>query len=579
MSSSLLPISIATHGIGKRFGTLAALDDVSLDFAAATMHGVIGPEGAGKTTLMRIMLNLLKPQAGQVEFRRGGELVDFEEIRPVIAYMPQQQSLYADLSIGEHLDFFRALYGIEDADYKARKDELLQITRLGDFLDRPAGKLSGGMYKKLGLMCALLRSPRVILLDEPTNGVDPISRREFWELLYRLADQQILIIVTTAYMDEAERCSRVHLLEEGKVVANGEPRELLQREGVRSFDELFLRHGKKASEAPEKGTAPGPRPIAPTADTPSSELAVEVKDLTMRFGDFKAVNRVSFAVSRGEIFGFLGANGAGKTTTIRVLCGLLTPSEGEVRVAGTGFEKGERAIKSKVGYMSQKFTLYNDLTVEENLNFIASLRKLDPQAYLKRRKELFDLISFDKPLNSKVADLSGGIKQQVSLAAALLHDPEIIFLDEPTAGVTPASRARFWSLIREIAGRGKTVFVTTHYMDEAEQCGRIALMRTGELIALDTPEGLKKAAFPMPMFEFDPREKIPFQEIAKLQHNEVFSFFEPYGLRFHASIRDHAAWAQARAGLEQRFHIREIPPTLEDVFIHVVEGQPAGETK
>jgi ABC-2 type transport system ATP-binding protein len=581
---SPLPISLATHGVEKRFGPLTALRDVSLDFAAGTMHGVIGPEGAGKTTLMRILLNLLKPSAGRVEFRRGGVPVDFEEIRPLIAYMPQQQSLYADLSIGEHLDFFRALYGVADADYRARKDELLRITRLGDFLDRPAGKLSGGMYKKLGLMCALLRSPRVILLDEPTNGVDPISRREFWELLYRLADQQILILVTTAYMDEAERCARVHLLEQGQVVASGEPRELLLREGVRSFDELFLRHSETTSTASRRSETAFQSFAAPSSgpsEKTRAELAVEVRDLTVRFGDFKAVDHVSFSVSRGEIFGFLGANGAGKTTTIRVLCGLLTPSDGYVRVAGTGFDEGERAIKSKVGYMSQKFTLYNDLTVEENLNFIASLRKIEPKTYLRRRQELFELISFDKPLDSKVMELPGGIKQQVSLAAALLHDPEIIFLDEPTAGVTPASRARFWTLIREIAGRGKTVFVTTHYMDEAEQCGRIALMRTGELIALDTPAGLKKAAFPMPMFEFDPREKLSFQELSKVQHGDLFSFFEPYGLRFHASIVDRVSWERARPGLEKTFRIREIPPTLEDVFIREVEdrapGKKAGE--
>jgi ABC-2 type transport system ATP-binding protein len=304
-----------------------------------------------------------------------------------------------------------------------------------------------------------------------------------------------------------------------------------------------------------------------------SELAVEVKDLTVRFGDFTAVNKVSFSVERGEIFGFLGANGAGKTTTIRVLCGLLRPTEGFVRVAGIGFENGEHMIKSKVGYMSQKFTLYNDLTVEENLDFTAALRKMDRAVYIKRRKELFELISFDRAMNSKVAELSGGIKQQVSLAASLLHDPEIVFLDEPTAGVTPASRARFWSLIRKIAGSGKTVFVTTHYMDEAEQCGRIALMRTGELIALDSPEGLKKATFPMPMFEFEPKENLKFSEIAELKNNPLFSFFEPYGLRFHASIKDASEWTRAAPEFEKRFKILPTKPSLEDVFIQIVEGK------
>jgi drug efflux transport system ATP-binding protein len=306
-----------------------------------------------------------------------------------------------------------------------------------------------------------------------------------------------------------------------------------------------------------------------------NDLAVEVNGLSVRFGEFIAVDRISFTVRRGEIFGFLGANGAGKTTTIRVLCGLLRPSEGSVRVAGVGFDHGEHALKSKVGYMSQKFTLYNDMTVEENLNFIASLRKLDTPVYEQRRKELFDFISFDRPLTTIVRDLSGGTKQQVSLAAALLHDPEIIFLDEPTAGVTPASRSRFWRLIRQLAERKKTVFVTTHYMDEAEQCDRIALMRDGRIIALDSPEGLKNATFQTPMFEFDPRGDLTFTEVSALARHDVFLFFEPYGLRFHAAIRSEAAWESVRADFEKKFSIRGIKPSLEDVFIRTVEGERA----
>ncbi len=239
-----MPISISVQGIKKIFGKNPALDGVALDFSSGLMHGVIGPEGAGKTTLMRILLGLLKPTEGTMAYFRDGRQIDFESIRPGIAYMPQTQSLYPDLSIGEHLDFFKELYGIPREFYEQKREELLRITRLNEFIERPAGQLSGGMYKKLGLMCALLRSPRVMLLDEPTTGVDPISRREFWELLYRLLDQEILILVTTAYMDEAERCGRVHLLERGKLVAAGEPRELLAAEGVSSFDELFLRRSE-----------------------------------------------------------------------------------------------------------------------------------------------------------------------------------------------------------------------------------------------------------------------------------------------------------------------------------------------
>ncbi len=306
-----------------------------------------------------------------------------------------------------------------------------------------------------------------------------------------------------------------------------------------------------------------------------NDHAVEVLDLSVRFGDFFAVNRISFTVRRGEIFGFLGANGAGKTTTIRVLCGLLPPSDGTVRVAGVSIEDGEQAIKARVGYMSQKFTLYNDMTVEENLVFTASLRKLDKAVYEARRRELFEFISFDRSLNTIVRDLSGGTKQQVSLAAALLHDPEIIFLDEPTAGVTPASRSRFWKLIRQLAGRSKTVFVTTHYMDEAEQCDRIALMREGRIIALDSPEGLKAAAFSTPMLEFDPRVPLTFAEVSRMAKHAVFLFFEPYGLRFHAAIRSEIEWERVKSGFEEKFSIRRIKPSLEDVFIRTVEGKGA----
>jgi ABC-2 type transport system ATP-binding protein len=301
---------------------------------------------------------------------------------------------------------------------------------------------------------------------------------------------------------------------------------------------------------------------------------VEVHGLTVKFGDFTAVDNITFSVEAGEIFGFLGANGAGKTTTIRVLCGLLYPTRGNVRVAGAGFEEGEDVIKTKVGYMSQKFTLYNDLTVEENLRFISDLRKMSHKRYQTRRDELFQLISFDVPLTSKVIDLPGGVKQHVSLAASLLHDPEIVFLDEPTAGVTPVSRARFWALIRKVAEQGKTVFVTTHYMDEAEQCGRIALMRTGKLIALDSPAGLKKSTFPAPVFEFEPQKSLTFSEISRLSESPAFEFFEPYGLRFHAVIREGPDWERLRPELEKSFQIQEIEPALEDVFIHQVEGKP-----
>ena len=305
----------------------------------------------------------------------------------------------------------------------------------------------------------------------------------------------------------------------------------------------------------------------------SGEAVVEARDLVVRYGDFTAVDHISFTVGRGEIYGFLGANGAGKTTTIRVLCGLLPPTEGSVRMAGAGYEHGERAIKAKVGYMSQRFTLYNDLTVGENLDFIASLRKLEPEFYRRRRQELLDFISFPKSLDTMVRELSGGTKQQVSLAAALLHQPEIVFLDEPTAGVTPAGRDRFWKLIRRLAGGGTTVFVTTHYMDEAEQCGRIALMREGRLVASDSPAGLKRSVFPEPVFEFEPIGRLSFAEMTAFETHEAFSFFEPYGRRFHAAAKSEQDWPRWAPEFERTFRVRPITPSMEDVFVRVVEGR------
>jgi len=304
--------------------------------------------------------------------------------------------------------------------------------------------------------------------------------------------------------------------------------------------------------------------------------AVEVNGLWVKYGDFAAVRNVTFSVVRGEIFGFLGANGAGKTTTIRVLCGLLTPTEGTVRVCDLSPQDGLLPIKRKVGYMSQKFTLYNDLSVGENLDFTASLHKLDPAVYRKQRDELLRFIAFDRPLNTMVLDLPGGIKQQVSLAASLLHNPEVIFLDEPTAGVTPAARVRFWELIRQLAGLGKTIFVTTHYMDEAEQCQRVALMRDGELIAIDTPANLKKSTFPQPLLELEPTTKTATTKIAEWKSSGAFDLFEPYGIRYHASVADQKIWKAIEADVEQHFHIKSIKPSLEDVFIRLVEGKSHG---
>ncbi len=300
--------------------------------------------------------------------------------------------------------------------------------------------------------------------------------------------------------------------------------------------------------------------------------ALEVSGLSIKFGDFTAVDDVTFSVARGEIFGFLGANGAGKTTTIRMLCGLLKPSSGSARVGGLGFGDGGRGIKKIVGYMSQKFTLYSDLTVGENLDFAAGLRKLTPDYAARRRKELFEFIGFDHPLSAMVASLPGGIKQELALATAMLHDPEIVFLDEPTAGVAPASRARFWALIRKITALGKTVIVTTHYMDEAENCGRIALMRAGRLIALGSPAELERTTFPGPVAEIDFKDADPVAHIAGLEKAAGLLELSPHGMRWHAAFLDKGSMDAALAGLPPGAALTLIKPSLEDVFIRLVEG-------
>jgi ABC-2 type transport system ATP-binding protein len=304
-------------------------------------------------------------------------------------------------------------------------------------------------------------------------------------------------------------------------------------------------------------------------------LMVEATDLTVRFGPFTAVDRVSFAVDRGEIFGFLGANGAGKTTTIRVLCGLLVPTSGEARVAGWDCTTQSQGVKTKVGYMSQRFTLYNDLTVAENLAFTGAMRKLDSKRIRQRTEELFAFVEFDQPMTAMVADLPSGIKQQLSLAAALLHDPEIVFLDEPTAGVSPVVRARFWELIRKLARTGKTIFVTTHYLDEAENCGRIALMRDGRIIALDSPGRLKEKTFPEPLFEIEPELGASRTWIEQLQPDPAVARIQPYGRRYHVLVLNPAGWKKILKSLPKTYRVQVIQPSLEDVFIRLVEGDQA----
>ena len=543
-----------TFTAGKR--RVVALDAVSLRVRHGRVTGLIGPDGAGKTTLMRLAAGLLTPDRGSISVLGMDATRDALGVQAAIGYMPQRFGLYEDLSVQENLDLYADLQGVPHAERAPRYAELMHMTGLGPFTQRLAGRLSGGMKQKLGLACTLVRPPRLLLLDEPTVGVDPISRRELWAIVYRLVrDEGMSVLLSTAYLDEAERCGEVLLLHEGRLLGSGTPasfsaqqqgrtyavtapdfnRRTLQ-EHVRNapgvldaviqgdrvrlvmaddrppqpeqwlpntqgvhlqavaprFEDAFIAQLKTDTTNTADATPPpAPAPIATGAAAPT---LIEVRRVTRRFGAFYAVKNISFEVSRGEVFGLLGANGAGKTTTFRMLCGLLPASDGELRVAGKDLRRAAAAARARIGYMSQKFSLYGNLTVQENLRFFASsygLSGTQRQVQMDRVQQEFDLTDV---ADSTSADLSLGYKQRLALACALMHAPEILFLDEPTSGVDPLARREFWHRINALAERGVTVLVTTHFMEEAEYCDRLAIMAAGEILTLGTPRAIKDSA-------------------------------------------------------------------------------------
>jgi len=536
---------------------VCALDDISLEAGPGELTALVGPDGAGKTTLMRLAAGLLRADAGSLAVLGVDVAADPQQVQDRISYMPQRFGLYEDLTVAENLDLYADLHGVSAEERAQRYPQLMEMTDLGRFKTRLAGQLSGGMKQKLGLACTLVRSPELLLLDEPTVGVDPLSRRELWEIVTRLvADQGLTVLLSTAYLDEAERCSRVIMLHQGQVLSQGSPREVAaaaagrsfvaipspgqsaralqarlldqpdivdavpdggrvrfvrdrpagaQAAGAAGFDALhdlevdpvpprfedgFMMLLKARSGAERAKAIAIAHPLA--AD--GREAVVLVEKLVKRFGAFTAVDCIDFEVSRGQIFGLLGPNGAGKTTTFRMLCGLLAPSGGALRVAGADVRTASASARARLGYVAQKFSLYGPLSVAENLEFFASAYGLRGERKRSRIGWAMEQFELSAHARTTSAQLPGGYKQRLAMAAALLHEPEILFLDEPTSGADPRARRAFWRRIGALAEQGVTVIVTTHFMQEAEYCDRVAIMDSGRILAQGSPAQVRGLA-------------------------------------------------------------------------------------
>ena len=464
--------AIVVNGISKRYGKVEALRNVSFSVDKGEIFGLIGPDGSGKTSLFRILATLILADEGTATVEGLDVVRGMREIRKLTGYMPGKFALYQDLSVEENLEFFATLFGTTvEAEYDNVKAIYSQIE---PFKKRKAGALSGGMKQKLALSCALIHKPSILLLDEPTTGVDPVSRKELWNMLGTLRERGITIVVATPYLDEVRRCDRIAFLHEGKVKGIDTPEVILEQ-----FKDVFN---------PQKGVKSEERRVKIS----SLENSIEVSHLVKAFGSFHAVDDISFSVKRGEIFGFLGANGAGKTTAIHILTGLNKPTNGEGRVAGCDISTEFEEIKKHIGYMSQKFALYEDMTVRENIRLFAGIYGMDGKTIKRKTEELLAKLNFTEHGDDIVSSIPLGWKQKLAFSVSIFHEPEIVFLDEPTGGVDPATRRQFWQLIYEASARGITIFVTTHYMDEAEYCDRISIMVDGKIKALDTPDELKR---------------------------------------------------------------------------------------
>lgn len=550
---------VQARGLIKSFNGVPALDRVDLGIPSGRLTALVGPDGAGKTTLLRLIAGLMRPSAGALHVLGLDVAAQPQAVQDRIGYMPQRFGLYEDLSVQENLDLYADLYGVAPTQRHERFVRLLAMTDLTRFTARLAGQLSGGMKQKLGLACTLVRSPDLLLLDEPTVGVDPLSRRELWQIVQQLVtDERLSVVVSTAYLDEAERCAHVFVLHQGRVLGEGSPQSLseaahglcyiatpvgmqartlqarlldatasiidavpeggevrfIQRPDAIPTHIQTLLAGAACKTVParledgvltllraqrpaetlllpdERGSSYPPEVSSPGSQTP----AIEVRDLVRRFGDFTAVASTTFSVQRGEIFGLLGPNGAGKTTTFRMLCGLLAASSGHLRVAGVDLRTARAAARRRIGYVSQKFALYGNLSVAENLAFFGGAYGLSGRALHERIAALLRQYDLEQQANARSGDLPGGYKQRLAMAAAMLHVPDILFLDEPTSGIDPLARRAFWRRITAFAAAGTTIVITTHFMEEAEYCDRIVIQDAGRLLAIGTPHEVRQRA-------------------------------------------------------------------------------------
>ena len=482
---------VRLHAVRLRYGQVEALAGISQEIPAGCMVGLIGPDGVGKSSLLALIAGARQIQEGAVEVL-GGDMAQHPHRAsacPRIAYMPQGlgRNLYPTLSVEENLQFFARLFGHNAAERRRRIDDLTRATGLYPFLMRPAGKLSGGMKQKLGLCCALIHDPDLLILDEPTTGVDPLARAQFWELIARIRSRRpgMSVLVATAYMDEAQRFDWLLAMDAGQILATGTPQELLDRTGSETLEAAFI------GLLPAARTRGHSAVVIPPLQVDQDDIAIEAQGLTMRFGDFVAVDQVSFRIRRGEIFGFLGSNGCGKTTTMKLLTGLLPASEGRAWLFGHEVDPRDIATRRRVGYMSQAFSLYGELTVRQNLLLHAQLFDVPAADIPARMDEMVARFGLAEVLDSLPESLPLGLRQRLSLAVAMVHKPEMLILDEPTSGVDPVARDAFWRLLVELSRRDKvTIFISTHFMNEAERCDRMSMMHAGKVLDSDTPAQL-----------------------------------------------------------------------------------------
>lgn len=620
--------SCEAQSLVKSFASVEAVRGVSLKVKTGEIYGLIGPDGAGKTTLLRMLTGILTPDSGESSLCGYSSQNEHEQLKDNVAYMSQKFGLYQDLTVYENIRLYADLYGVKSSERKNRIDELLDFSYMRPFRDRRAGKLSGGMKQKLQLICALIHKPKILLLDEPTNGVDPVSRRDFWRILYKLAADRVTILVSTAYLDEAERCTRIGLMNMGKIIAEGSPHEVIENSGlsvaavklkdnkngagelkklfpdksVHMFGEKIRINTENYAETEKDLKDSGLEIMSLSQEQPVLEdifmslqktggtdakllslvsqgvvkhtgSSVVTEKITKRFGDFTAVNAVDLDVSFGEIYGFLGPNGAGKSTTIRMLCGLLSPTEGKGTVAGFDIAKQSERIKENIGYMSQKFSLYEDLKIYENIDFYGGIYGLSGQKLQKRREWALELSGLSELKDELTENLTGGWRQRLALACSILHSPSIVFLDEPTSGADPASRRLFWEIITNLASSGVTVFVSTHYMEEAEYCDRLAMIFRGNMIAEGTPMSLKKNSMTDSILNISiPEPQQYIDELSKLPEiNNIALFGAGLHARTNQPEKAESSISRYFADKGERAETKRILPSMEDVFVSLID--------